>query len=66
MIGAGKGSLSFHLLSMVWWVMVILVFQWLSMVGWVMLVQLAGGRLDMSAGGRRCRGVPPLRGGFFF
>ena len=35
------------------------------MVGWVMLVQLAGGRLDMSAGGRRCRGVPPLRGGIF-
>ena len=31
-----------------------------------MLVQLAGGRLGMSAGGRRCRGVPPLRGGFFF
>ena len=29
------------------------------------LSSLRGDRLDMSAGVRRCRGVPPLRGGFF-
>ena len=37
MIGAGQGSISFHLLSMVWWVVVLLVFQWFSTAGWVMV-----------------------------
>ena len=36
-IGAGQGSLSFHLLSMVWWVVVLPVFQRFSTAGRVMV-----------------------------